>query len=138
MSQVDFRFRHMPSSNIPSSAAVHLHRYFSSRIDRKQSFSNHTSFSFNNFRVVPQSLCRSGRRHPECHCSWNTVKCFCSCCCPLKILAALMTAVKISRALPFTCQQGLKIVQLARTGHSLAYFKVCKKSIIIIIINKIN
>lgn len=67
-------------------------------------------------REVPQSLCRSGHGHPNCHCSVNTVKCFCSCCCPLKILAALMTAAKISRALPFTCQQRLKIVQVA-SGH---------------------
>lgn len=129
MSQVDYRLRHMPSSHVPSSAPVHLYRYLSCLKDRKQNFSIHTSFPFNNFRVVPQSLCRSGRRHPKCHCSWNTVKCFCSCCCPLKILAASMTAVKISRALPFTCQQGLKIVQVASAGHCLAYLKLCNKNL---------
>lgn len=30
-----------------------------------------------------------------------------------------MTAVEISQALPFTCQQGLKIVQVASAGHCL-------------------
>lgn len=113
MSQVDFRFKHMLSSEVPSSHPAHLYRLSSGKKGRKQNFSIHTSF-----RVVPQSLCRSGLRHPKCHCSWNTVKCFCSCCCPLKILAASMTAVKISRALPFTCQQGLKIVQVAIAGQT--------------------
>lgn len=113
MSQVDFRFRYMLSLKVPSSTPIHPYRLMSGRRNRKQNLSIHTSFPFNNFRVVPQSLCRSGLRHPKCHCSWNTVKCFCSCCCPLKILAASMTAVKISQALPFTCQQGLKIVQVA-------------------------
>lgn len=46
--------------------------------------------------AITQPLWCSAPRHPKCHCSWNTVKCFCSCCCPLKIPAALMTAVKIS------------------------------------------
>lgn len=64
-----------------------------------------------------RNLRRSDCRHPKCHCSWNTIKCFCSCCRPLKIRAASMTAVEISQALPFTCQQGLKIVQAASADH---------------------
>lgn len=80
----------------------------------------------NNFRMgtpphTLESLCLSGRRHPKCHCSLNTVKCFCSCCCPLKILAAPMTAAKISQALPFICQQGLKIVEVTRAAECFAY-----------------
>lgn len=116
MSQVDFRFRHMLSPNNSSSTPTCL----SGRRERKHNFSIHTGFPLNNCRVVPQSLCRSGCRHPKCHCSWNTIKCFCSCCCPLKILAASMTAVKISQTLPFTCQQGLKIVQVASVGGLLS------------------
>lgn len=118
MSQVDFRFRHMLSSKVPSSTPVHLYRHLLGRRDRKHNLSIHTSLRLNKFRVVPQSLSRSGHRHPKCHCSWNTVKCFCSCCCPLKILAASMTAVNISQALPFTCQQGLKIVEVTSAGQT--------------------
>jgi len=51
----------------------------------------------------PQSAWRSVVRHSECHCSWKTDKCFCSCRSPLKIPAASMTAARISQALPFTC-----------------------------------
>lgn len=49
------------------------------------------------------SVWRSVVRHPECHCSWKTDKYFCSCRSPLKIPTALMTAARISQALPFTC-----------------------------------
>lgn len=126
MSQVDFRFRCMPTSNVPSSTPVHLYRCLSGRTDRKKNFS--IPYSRWTTSEWSPNLCRSSRRHPKCHCSWNTVKCFCSCRCPLKILAASMTAVKISQALPFTCQQGLKIVQVGSAGHCLAYFKLCNKN----------
>lgn len=123
MSQVDFRFRHMLSSKVPSSHPAHLYRHLSSRKGRKQNFSIHTSF-----RVVPQSLCRSGLRHPKCHCSWNTVKCFCSCCCPLKILAASMTAVEDKSGTSIHLPAGTKD---SSGGHCragcLAYLRLCNK-----------
>lgn len=109
---------HMLSSKVPSSIPLHLYGLLSRRTDGKQNINIHRILLFNCYRAIPQSRCCSGPRHPKCHCSWNTVKCFCSCCCPLKILAASMTAVKISQALPLTCQQGLKIVWVANAGQT--------------------
>lgn len=119
MSQVDFRFRCMPSSSVPRSPPVHLYDVCQEGlIGKRTSVSTPTSHLITSERSP--NLCRSALRHPKCHCSWNTVKCFCSCRCPLKILAASMTAGKISQALPFTCQQGLKIVQVVSAAYCLA------------------
>lgn len=127
MSQVDFGLWHMLSSNVPSSAPAHLNVCPVERETKQTSVSAPASRSTTS-ECSPNLWC-SDRRHPKCHCSWNTIKCFCSCCCPLKILAASMTAAKISQALPFTCQQGLKIVQVASAGHCLAYLELCIRSL---------
>ncbi len=113
MSQADFTFTHMLSSGFCSSsslqAAVRLER-------EEQNVSIHAGSSLTTSEWFPKLCVVQAFRHPKCDCSWNTVKCFCSCRCPLKIQAASMTAVKISWALPFTCQQWLKIVQVASGG----------------------
>lgn len=117
-------------SQFPSDLLVHIDGPVPDPSKKsKENLSISPSAPFLHSRAVPQSLWRSTLRHPECHCSWKNVKCFCSCCCPLKIPSALMTAVKISWALPFTCLHGLKI---ALDGwfraDCLAYLRPCNKT----------
>lgn len=109
----------------PASTLAQCNRRSSCRkVGRKVALSAQTS-RLTAWECSP-NLRRSDRRHPKCHCSWNTIKCFCSCCCPLKIRAASMTAAEISQALPFTCQQALKIVRVASTGHCLLLAAYCE------------
>lgn len=98
VSQVDFKFTHMLiCSNAVTSSQLSVRQQELKAAKRTQTAaSSERRFS---------SCVRSG----NCHCSWSAAKCFCSCCSPLKILGALMTAERISQAFPFSCQQELKI-----------------------------